>query len=218
MKKGLFLLLAIVALPAWSLDWEMPIFTMRYEVIGGESEDIDDDTLQPSSLRNMVSLRVRESADPAAFGLTLTATDKDYYLGSGDYAYMRVDHDATLRLNKAWKVGYDIGSKWMEYADLDSEGLSKDLVSVNAGVSTTFTIVQGTSIEVGLAGRFALAENPEDARQTYTTTTELNTRLGEWLLTTRYRGEFRLPFGVESVTTQSSYHTGIISLQWDPNR
>jgi hypothetical protein len=218
MKKGVFLLLAIGVLPAWSLDWELPVFTMRYEVTGGENEDPDDETLQPSSLRNIVSLRVKESADPAAFGLTLTAADKDCYLESGDYSYLKVDHDATLRLSKAWKIGYVIGSKWMDYADLDSEGLSKDLVSVNAGAAATLTIAPGTSIEAGLAGRFALADNPQDARQTYVPTAELSTRLGEWLLTTRYRGEFRLPFGGESATSQSSYNTGSISLQWDPNR
>jgi len=79
------LLLFFACLPAWSLDWKLPVFTLRYEAAGGESEDPDDETLQPSSLRNTVSLRVKEDVESASFGLTLRSSMKDYYLQAGDY-------------------------------------------------------------------------------------------------------------------------------------
>lgn len=218
MKKGMFALLMVVCLPAWSLDWELPIFTLRYEIMGGESEDPDDDTLQPSSRRDMVTFHVKEAADPAVFGLTLTFSAKDYFQQSGDYSYLKAEHDASVRLGDMWKLGYLIGAKWMEYAQLDSKGLSKNALSLNAGGTATFTLVRGTSLEAGFAGRYALAENPADAAQTYVATTGLSSRLGEWLLAARYRGEFRSPFGAASSMSANAYNTGSVSLQWDPNR
>jgi hypothetical protein len=212
MKKGACALMALVCLPAWSLDWNLPIFTVRYEVAGGTFEDLDDDTVQPSSLRNTVSFRVKEEADPATFGLGCTMSAKDYYQQSGDYSYLKVEHDATVRVSDPWKLGYALSAKWMRYPELDSKGLSKNGLSLSAGGTAAVRIARGTSLEAGVGGRFALTENPADAVQTYTGTAGLSTRLGDWLLAARYRGEFRFP-----VAGFDTYHTGSVSLQWDPN-
>ena len=106
MKKSMVLLLFFACLPAWSLDWKLPVFTLRYEAAEGESEDPDDETLQPSSLRNTVSLRVKEDVESASFGLTLRSSMKDYYLQAGDYSYLDLEHDGTFHLGEAWKLGY----------------------------------------------------------------------------------------------------------------
>ena len=212
MKKGVFALMALACLPAWSLDWKLPIFTVRYEVAGGGSEDPDDETFEASSLRNTVTFRVKEEADPATFGLGLTMSAKDYYQQSGDYSYLRVEHDASTRVGEAWKVGYLLGAKWMEYPQLDSFGLSRDALSLNAGGTAAVRLAPGTTFEAGVAGRFSMTEDPADALQAYIGSAGFSTRFGDWLLTARYRGEFRFP-----VSGLDTYHTGSLSLQWDPN-
>ncbi len=206
------MLMALACLPAWSLDWSLPIFTMRYEVAGGETEDPDDDSIEPSSLRHTATFRVKEEADPAAFGLGFTMSAKDYYQQSGDYSYFKVEHDASVRVGDPWKLGYALGLKWMEYPEPDSHGLSKDALSLNAGGTAVLRLAHGMSLEGGVGAKFSLTENPADALRTYTTSAGLSTRLGDWLFAARYRGEFRFP-----VAGLDTYHTGSVSMQWDPN-
>jgi hypothetical protein len=217
MKKGVLLFLLFVCLPVWSLDWKLPVFTVRYEVAGGESEDPDDETLQPSSLRNTVSLRVKEDVDNASLGLTLRGSLKDYFQQAGDYSYLDVEHDGSFRLGDAWKLGYTVGMKEMTFGQPDAEGLSKDALSVKAGATAALLLAKGTSVEAGLGGRCVLAESRLDSLQGYALSAGFSSRLGDWLLGARYRGEFRLPLGSSSDVGATTYHTGSVSLQWDPN-
>ncbi|MGD0724926.1 MAG: hypothetical protein ABSB63_05125 [Spirochaetia bacterium] len=218
MKKSMALLLFFACLPAWSLDWKLPVFTLRYEAAGGESEDPDDETLQPSSLRNTVSLRVKEDVESASFGLTLRSSMKDYYLQAGDYSYLDLEHDGTFHLGEAWKLGYLMGMKGKSFPELDWQGLPKDTLALKAGMNAAFTVVKGTTLEAGTAGRWELADNAQDSLQAYVLTAGFSTRLGEWLLGARYRGEYRLPLGSSSGVGSSTYNMGSVSLQWDPNR
>ena len=217
MKKSLCALLALACLPAWSLDWKLPVVTVRYEAAGGSSEDPDEDTFEPSSLRNTVSFRVKEEADPATFGLGLVMSAKDYYQQNGDYSYLKLEQDGSVRLGKPWKLGYALAAKWMDYPQLDSFGLPKDLLGLSAAVDAVLRLDRGTSLEAGLTGRCALTENPADALQAYAAMAGLTARLGDWLLSARYRGELRLPLGEASAAGLDTYHTGSVSLQWDPN-
>jgi hypothetical protein len=212
------LLLFFACLPAWSLDWKLPVFTLRYEAAEGESEDPDDETLQPSSLRNTVSLRVKEDVESASFGLTLRSSMKDYYLQAGDYSYLDLEHDGTFHLGEAWKLGYLMGMKGKSFPELDWQGLPKDTLALKAGMNAAFTVVKGTTLEAGTAGRWELADNAQDSLQAYVLTAGFSTRLGEWLLGARYRGEYRLPLGSSSGVGSSTYNMGSVSLQWDPNR
>ncbi len=118
MKKSVCILLACVSIPAWSQGWKLPVFTVRYEAAGGAAEDPDDETFLASSLRNTLSLQMKETADEAAFGLMLTFSGKDSYQPadrSGDYSYFKLIQDGTIRVNDAWKLGYDLGVKAMDY-------------------------------------------------------------------------------------------------------
>jgi len=218
MKKSIVLLFLIVCLPSWSLEWKLPVFTLKYEAAEGESEDPEDETLQPSSLRNTISLRVKEEVEEASFGLTLRGSMKDYYLQTGDYSYLDLEHDGSFHLGDAWKLGYALGMKGKDFPELDSQGLSKDTLSLKAGTNAAFSVVRGTTLEAGLAGRYELAENPLDSLQACILTAGFSTRLGEWLLGAHYRGAFRLPLGPSSGVGAGAYHTGSFALQWDPNR
>jgi hypothetical protein len=114
MKNCVVLLLVLSCLPAWSQ--KLPVVTMKYEIAGGESEDAEDETLEPTSLRNTATLRIRQEADPATFWLTLRTSAKDYFQEAGDYSYLEAEHEGTWRADEMWKLGYLIGVKRMGYA------------------------------------------------------------------------------------------------------
>jgi len=217
MKKGVCLLLLLSCLPAWSLDWNLPVFTARYEVAGGASDDPEDDTLDPSSLRNTMSLRMKEEAGPATLGLGVAWSAKDYYRQSGDYSYLKVDHDATFRVSDLWKLGYTLGVKRMEYPEPDSQGLSNDSLSLSAGATAAVRLAKGTTLDGALGGRFGLTDNPSDALQAWTASVGVSTRMGEWLVAARYRGQARLPLGAASDYGRNLYQVASVSVQWDPN-
>jgi len=219
MKKCVIFFLLAASASAWSLDWDIPVFTMRYEAAGGESEDPnDEEALLPSSMRNTMSLHIKEDAAPATFGLTLKGSNKDYYLQTGDYSYLEVVQDGSLRLGTAWKLGYLVGVKSIEYPQGYVSGLSKDAVALKTGTTASFALGGGASLEAGVTGRFVFAENPLDDAQAYVVSAGLSSRLGEWLVGVRYRGEFRLPLGSTSTVTSNMYHTAGVSVQWDPGR
>ena len=210
-------LAAALAAPAAALDWNLPVVSVRYEVAGGATEDLEDDTLESSSLRNTVSLRIKEESDPATLGLALMLSGKDYYLQAGEYSYVKLEHDAVFRPGDPWKLGYTLGAKWMAYPEPDSEGMSKDMLWLSAGATAAVKLAPGTGLEAGLTGRLGLADDPTDARQAYAASAALSTRIGDWLLGARYRGEARLPLGGTSLVSPDLYHTASISMTWDPN-
>jgi hypothetical protein len=218
-KSVFFLVLTVACAPAWTLDWSLPVFTLRYEAAGGECGDPDEEEiLLPSSLRNTASLHIKEDAAPASFGLTLRGSNKDYFLQTGDYGYLEVLHDGGFRLGQGWKLGYLVAMKSIEYPQGYASGLSKDAVSLKAGSTVSLSLGAGASVEAALTGRFVLAENPLDDAQAYVLSAGLSSRFGTWLMGVRYRGEFRLPLGSESAVGSNMYHTAGLSLQWDPGR
>jgi hypothetical protein len=218
MKKGVLPALLLAAAAASGLDWKLPVVTAAFEAAGGASEDEEDDTLVPASRRNTVTLRVREEADPAVFGLLLKYSAKDYLLEAGDYSYLQADQDATLRLGPMVKLGASVGGKYEEFGQLDSEGLSRDFLALRGRLEAAVMPVRGTSVEAGLGTRFDLAEETEKAKQAWTVSGGFSSRLGQWLVSARYRGEFRLPLGAASGVEAAAYHVGSLSAQWDPNR
>ncbi len=217
MKKNVALLCLLLACsPSWCLDWQLPIFSARYEAATGQTEDPDEETLLPSSLRQTVALHIREEAAPALFGLTLTYSLKDYYLQSGDYSYVSLAQDGSVRMGIV-RLAYDVSAKSVSYPLPDSDGLSKDLVSLRAATGATFTIVRGTNLEATVTGRFDLAENDAKSQQAYIGALALTSRLGDWQVGGRIRGEIRMPLGEASLKDQATYATGSLTASWDPN-
>lgn len=217
MKKVVCAILACLGLPLFALDWELPVLTMRYELAQGSREDPDEELMMPSSLRNTVSLRIKEAADPAVFELTLRCSLKDYYLSAGDFSYLELQHEQTWRTNDWLKVGFVLGGKKVAFPEFDESGLPKSYLSLKAGTNAVMSIVAGTSLEGGLTARYDVAESDARTFQVYVASAALATRLDSWMLAARYRGEFRLPLGESSATGRLSYNTCTLTLQWDPN-
>ena len=218
MKNCLAFLLAAVCLPAWSLDWKLPVVTMKYEVAEGEVEDPEDQTMEPTSVRNTATMRIRQDADPATFALMLRTSAKDYFQQAGITPTSSSSTTAPFRLDEQWKLGYVIGMKRMDFTEPGVDEMSNDSISMKTSGTAVLTLMKGTSLEAGLATRYSWATDPANALQGYVVTAGFGTRLGEWLLGLHYRGEFRLPMGTTSEVGPRRYNTGSISFQWDPNR
>jgi hypothetical protein len=218
MKKGALLLAALVSLPAWSQEWKLPVFTLAYDVAAGENEDDDGETLLPASLRHTAALRIKEDVGTASFGVSLRGSMKDYYLQTGDYAYLDLSHDGSFRPADKWKIGYSVGVKGTDYPEPDAAGASKNTLALKTGLEAAFAPFTGTSFDAGVTGRGVLAENPADPYQTWTLSAGLATRLGEWQMGARFRGELRLPMGAASTIASTTNATGSVSVRWDPNR
>jgi hypothetical protein len=220
MKKAALLGFLLACPAAFGLDWQLPVVTASYETAGGasEDEDEDNDTLVPASLRNTVALRVREEALPAAFGLLLKYSTKDYLFEASDYTYVEAGQDTTLRIGRLLRLGALVGAKYEQYGQLDDGGLSKDFLALKGRLEASLAPLRGTSLEASLGTRFDLAEEPAKSKQAWTAAAGFSSRLGQWLVSARYRGEFRLPLGAASGAASAVYNLGSFSLQWDPNR
>lgn len=171
----------------------------------------------PSSMRNTVSLRVKEVAHPAVFGLTMRYSLKDYYLTAGDYSYLEIEHEQSWRLADSLKLGFIVGGKNVDFPEPGEGGILKSYVSLKGGSNLVVELFEGTDLEGGLTARYDLARDAAREFQAYIASMALSTRLDDWQVTARYRGEFRLPLGPTSAITRSAYNTCSLNLQWDPN-
>ncbi len=218
MKKCLFLLMTCLCLPADALDWELPVFTLRYELAHGVREDPEEETLLPSSLRNTASLRIKEVADPAVFDLTVRYSLKNYFLATGDYSYLELEHEQSWRVSDALKLGFLVGAKKVDFPDPDAEGWVKDYLSFKVGPTASLEIAEGTKLDGTVSARYDMAENQARSFQAYVLSTGLTTRMDGWQVAARYRGEFRLPFDQASAVGRLGYNTCSLNLQWDPSK
>jgi hypothetical protein len=209
---------ACLCLPAGALDWELPVFTLRYELAHGIREDPEEELVLPSSLRNTASLRIKEVADPAVFDLTLRFSQKDYFMTAGDYGLFELQHEQTWRMNDAFSLGFLLGAKKVDFPEPDSDGWVKDYLSFKVGPTATMKLGGGTRIDGSVAARYDLAENQARSFQAYVLSTGVTSRLEGWQLTARYRGEFRLPFDQASAVGQLLCNTCSLTLQWDPSK
>lgn len=221
MKKALSLIVLFAALsPAPALEWMLPTFALRYEITGGtiEDPDPDEDIMIPSSLRNSASLTIREKANPLSLGLLVRWSAKDYLLQAGDYSYLSLEPDAKIELTDAFSLGASGTVKWAASPDLDSSGLSKDYLALKGGLEAVWKPCAGTTLDVSASAEYDVYQAMEKARQLYSVGAGFSSRLGELVLSVRYRGVFRMPLDGAALIVPTSLNTGAVSLQWDPNR
>ncbi len=217
MKKGLLFFWLAAAAGGWALEWELPVVTLKGEVSGGTLEsDAEEGVLEPSSRRATATLTIRESADPLDLAWVIRWSAKDWLTQAGDYDYFEAAQEARVAVSERLKLSGEVGMKRMEHPQ---GGIpSTDWTAIRARLGSDLVVLRGTSVELGIDGRWEIHDDPAESRQRWTGSAAFTTRLGGWQLDARWRGEFRLPLGDAAGVEASTLHTGSVSLRWDPNR
>jgi hypothetical protein len=217
MKKGLLFFWLAAAATGWTLDWQLPVVTLKGEVSGGAAElDAEEDELEPASRRATVTLTIRESADPLDLAWVVRCSAKDWLAQAGDYDYLDAYQEARFAVSKWLKLSGLAGVKRMEHPEGGTP--STDWTAIHTKLGADLAVLKGTSVEMGIDSRWEIHDDPTESRQRWTARAAFTTRLGGWQLDARWRGEFRLPLGDATGAEASTLHTGSLSLRWDPNR
>jgi hypothetical protein len=217
MKKGVLFFWLAAAAAGWALEWELPVVTLKGEVSGGTLEsDAEEGVLEPSSRRATATLTIRESADPLDLAWVFRWSAKDWLIQAGDYDYLEAVQEACFAVSERLKLSGEAGVKRMEHPE---GGIpSTDWTAIRAKLGSDLVVLRGTSVELGIDGRWEIHDDPAESRQRWTGSAAFTTRLGGWQLDARWRGEFRLPLGDAAGVEASTLHTGSVSLRWDPNQ
>lgn len=214
MKKGLLFFWLAAAAAGWTLDWELPVVTLKGEIAGGAAEsDEERGVLEESSRRATVTLTLRESADPLDLAWIIRWSDKVWPDQAGDYDYLDAAQEARYAVSKALKLSGEAGVKRMVYPESGA-----GWTALRAKLGADITVLRGAALELGLDGRWEMHDDPAESRQRWTGSAAILTRIDGWQLDARWRGEFRLTLGTASGVERSMLNTGSVSLRWDPNR
>jgi hypothetical protein len=197
----------------------LPVFTLGYAVSAGSVEDDEEDIQVPSSLRHTVTLRIREElGKPLLLTCLLRYSRKDYYSQAGDTLTVSADQDGRWRLSDLLDLGAGFYARWASRTDLAVGEAANDTLTLKGGGNAVWKPGKGTVLDCSLQGGFDLASRADKGRQVWTAGLGFESRLGDFLLHARYRGEMRFPLAPESAVADSALHSGTVSLQWDPNR
>ena len=123
----------------------LPVFYLRYSGgTGAEELDEDDAGLEPASLRNSISLRIKEELSrDLVTNLTLYYSTKRYYDEPGDYDYFYLKPEASLELTDRVTLEALLRSKWVSYDEPDTDGDSEDHTHLTGRRGTTREPLRG---------------------------------------------------------------------------
>ena len=213
------MVVASVFLPAQ--DVKLPVFYLRYSGgLGAEQLEEEAEELDPSSLRNSVSLRIKEEFSPLlTTNLTLYYSTKDYYEQSGDYEYFYLKPEISYDLTDRLTLGGEFRSKWVVYDEPGSDGESKDYVALTGGVSTVYKPRTGTRITTTFKSNFDVYENDTKSLQSYAGGLRVESRVQNGTtLGANYRGTGYSALGSASEASRRATHEFGVSVTWDPNK
>ena len=117
---------------------KLPVFFLKYDGVLG-SEETEEEEIEQSSNRHMVSFRIKEVFRGRFTANLLTAySRKEYLLQAGSYWYVYVN--PYMKLDLTDRIRWDSGlrSKWIFYDERDSEGNIKDYTSLLFNTKFTF--------------------------------------------------------------------------------
>ena len=200
---------------------KLPVFYLKYSGgLGVEELEEESEELDPSSLRNSVSLRIKEEFSPfLTTNLTFYYSTKDFYHESGDYEYFYLKPEVSYDLTDRVTLGSEFRSKWVFYDDLDSGGDPKDYLALTGGVSTIYKPKTGTRITATLKSNYDVYENADKSEQSYAGGLRVQSRLDNGAtLGGNYRGTVYTALGQGSEEDDHLTHEFGVSLTWDPNK
>ena len=196
---------------------DLPVFFLKYDGgIGSEETELEE--IETSSYRHTASLRIKEKlSEQVTTNLNTTVSRKEYLFRKGSYFYVNVNPDISWSFSDNLQWTNDVKSQWTFYDELDSYGISKDLISIRTKTSLSVKMDQMLKLTPSFQGSFSLHENPEKSSQTYTVGIGINSSLGNLSLTGKYSGILRLSMGTLSTISDRFNSEFGINLTWDPN-
>lgn len=219
MKKFALLIMIIISLQGvWRLcALDLPVFFLKYEGgVGGEETESEE--VETSSYRHTASLRIKEKFNERiTSNLYTTVSRKEYLFEKGSYFYVNVNPDVSWDLTDYLQWDNDFRSRWTFYDELDTHGLSKNLINIHAKTSLAFKMNQMLKFTPTIQGSFNLHENPEKSSQTYTVGIGFMSSFGNLSLSGRYTGILRLSLGELSTISERFNSEFAANLTWDPN-
>ena len=221
MEKVCAALILLCALASVVGAQSLPVFYLKYSGgVGQEEIEEDDAGLEPASLRNSVSLRIKEEISPALVtDLTVFYSTKDYHVQAGDYSYFYLKPQVSYDLTDRVTLATELRSKWVFYPDqVDADGESKDYLSLTGGLETIYKPRTGTRITASVKSNFDLYENETRQEQSHAFGLRIQSRLDAVIVGANYRGTFYTPLGAANPDTDALSHEFGASLTWDTNK
>ncbi len=200
---------------------KLPVFYLRYTGgVGFEEPDYEDAAaLEPSSVRNSVSLRIKEELSRDLVGnLTLYYSTKEYKDGTADYSYFYLKPEMSVDLTDRVNLETELRSKWVSYEESASTTTPSDYLELTGGVATTYEPVRGTRITGLVRGGFDLYKDEAQSQQSWAAGLRVLSRLDGVTLGASYRGTLYTALGAASTESASLTNEFGVSLTWDPNR
>ncbi len=216
----LMALILLMALPCglFGQEAKLPVFFLKYDGALG-SEETEEESIEQSSNRHTVSLRIKEQFSKAFTANLLSAySRKQYLLQTGSYWYFYAHPYFAFNLSDdvRWDAGFR--SKWVLYDERDSKGLLKDYTSLLISTKLKFKIGEHVRLTPSAKAIYDLHENGEKSKQTYAIAFALDARIETVMLGGRYRVIPRFPLTAQSEVPFRFNNEFGASVTWDPNR
>jgi hypothetical protein len=198
---------------------KLPVLSLKYDGSHGTEMDEDTEEFIPAAMRHSFTFRlVEEFSRDLTLSFPVQYTFKDYFSPTGDYYYVRLSPYISWDIGKEHNLKFTFTTKWMDYADLDTNSLSKDYFQISPLIAYAFKPVPGTKFQVSLKGIYPLYVNPEKTEQDYAMRLSLETRLDQFTVDGYYSGQLRLPLGAGSLVAPDFLNMFGVGVEWDPNR
>ncbi len=198
-----------------ALDY--PEITTKYEIQQGSDEDEIEDYLLPSSMRNSISVRLKEHFSNKLWNAVLLKYSiKDYYNKTGDYSYFNLNNELSWKISSSFKMGVNFLSRWVYFADPDTNGQPKNYVTIGGKLLGLYKILPGLAFNTWMKANYNLYKDVEKSREEYTVSIGLKSKWNKLSWNTKYRGVLREPLGKLSAQDSSFLNYGSVTATWKP--
>lgn len=195
-----------------------PVFTLNYGMTYGSEEDDDINEIISDSIKHTINFRIKEEFSKDFYvNFPLHYVYKEFFLDDS-YYYIKFDPYMSLNLNSKLNFKFYVSSKWMDYANLDASGFSKDLTNFNIKFLTIYKILDNLKLTSYVKGDYNLFINSERRQQNYSAQIKAESTIESILISGTYTTKFYLPLGDESIKTSDFLNNFVINIEFNPNK